>query len=58
SVTAAKLKQARDSLPNGVYCDEYGIKRGEFYRDQGLVAGYLRNCPDTHQHIAHDLREK
>ena len=45
--SAQDLLNIQKALPPGIKCIEVGEKRADFYRDQGLVAGYLKECPDT-----------
>src|SRR5436190_9429978 len=42
-----EINLAKATNPPGIRVIEFALKRGEFYRDQSLVAGYLHNCPDT-----------
>lgn len=45
--TTEDLLKIQKSLPPSIKCIEVSEKKADFYRDQGLVAGYLKKCPDT-----------
>ncbi|KAM5470167.1 hypothetical protein MauCBS54593_004051 [Microsporum audouinii] len=47
--TEEDCKRAQKFNPPGVLAIEYGMKKNNFYRNLGLVAGYLKNCGTTNQ---------
>ncbi|KAK2786874.1 hypothetical protein FQN52_007618 [Onygenales sp. PD_12] len=47
TITFAEIAKAKKYNPEGIRCIEVGVKKGTFYRDQGLVCGYLKACPNT-----------
>ena len=46
-LTAEMIQKAKQNNPPGVRVVEYGLKKSDFYKDQSLVAGYLKNCANT-----------
>ncbi|KAM5453860.1 hypothetical protein MaudCBS49596_002484 [Microsporum audouinii] len=47
--TEEDCKRAQKFNPPGVLAIEYGMKKNNFYRNLGLMAGYLKNCGTTNQ---------
>lgn len=46
-LTSKDIQEAKKNNPPEIRVVELGLKKADFYCDQSLIAGYLRDCPNT-----------